>query len=271
MAAGEAICSLGYSEPGGGSDVFAAQTRATPDGNGWRIDGQKMFTSGANLSDYVILITRTNPDLPKHKGLTLFIAPLKAAGVTVQPVHTFQDERTNITYYDGVRIPDSYRLGEVDGGVKVMSAALEIEHGSGYAKTLKRMLAAGEELCREISYRGRPLIEDPSAQTRLARLFTQAELATVLNERILWATVEKKPAPAWGPMARVLSAEAFLDGARDLLDLTAPHSLSKRSGPASYINQCYRHAHATRIYGGTQEVHRSMIAERNLGLPRTRA
>jgi alkylation response protein AidB-like acyl-CoA dehydrogenase len=271
VVAGESICSLGYSEPGSGSDVFAAQTRARPEGNGWRIDGQKMFTSGANLADYVLLLARTDPDQPKHKGLTLFIVPLKAPGVSVQPVHTFQDERTNITYYDSVKIPDSYRLGEVDNGVRVMSAALELEHGGGYAHTLKHMLHAGEELCREIVYAGRPLIEDPSAQVRLAKVMLQSELARVLTDRALWAGAEKKPAPAAGPMARVQSAEAFLEGSRDLLDLTAPLSLSKREGPAAFINQCYRHAHGTRIYGGTQEVHRSMIAERNLGLPRTRA
>src|SRR6202007_2525364 len=132
IVAGDAVCSLGYSEPGSGSDVFAAQTKATPEGNGWRIDGQKMFTSGANIADYVLMLTRTNPDVPKHKGLTMFIVPLRAPGVEIQPVFTFQDERTNITYYDEVRIPDSYRLGEVDGGVKVMSGALELEHGGGF-------------------------------------------------------------------------------------------------------------------------------------------
>ncbi len=103
---GEAVCSLGYSEPGSGSDVFAAQTKATPEGNGWRIDGTKMFTSGANLSDYVIMLTRTNSDVAKHKGLTMFIVPMKAEGIAVQPVFTFQDERTNITFYDGVKVPE---------------------------------------------------------------------------------------------------------------------------------------------------------------------
>ena len=81
IAAGEAICSLGYSEPGCGSDVFAAQTRATPDGDGWRIDGSKMFTSGANIAQYVLMLTRTNPDVPKHKGLTMFVVPLDAEGI----------------------------------------------------------------------------------------------------------------------------------------------------------------------------------------------
>lgn len=270
IVAGKALCSLGYSEPGAGSDVFAAQTRATREGDGWRIDGQKMFTSGADLSDYILLIARTNPDAPKHKGLTMFLVPVKSPGLEVQPVHTFQDEQTNITYYDGVRIPDSHRLGEVDGGVRVMAAALDLEHNTGYAKTLERLLRAGEQLCREIVRERQPLIEDPSARRRLARIFTQSQLAKVLNERMLWASVEEKPAPAWGPMTRVQSAEAFLDGARDLLDLAAPLSLAKRSGPVAFISQCYRHGSAARIYGGTQEIHRSMIAERNLGLPRTR-
>jgi alkylation response protein AidB-like acyl-CoA dehydrogenase len=134
VIAGEAICSLGYSEPGSGSDAFAAQCRATPAGQEWIIQGTKMFTSGANIADYVLMLTRTNTEAPKHKGLTMFIVPLKAAGVSVQPVYTFQDERTNITFYDNVRIPDSYRLGEVDGGARVMAAGLELEQGGGFAR-----------------------------------------------------------------------------------------------------------------------------------------
>lgn len=271
VMSGDAICSLGYSEPGSGSDVFAAQCRATqePDGS-WRIDGTKMFTSGANLTDYVLMLTRTNPDVPKHKGLTMFIVPLKTEGVTVQPVYTFQDERTNITFYDGVRIPDSYRLGEVDGGVKTMSASLELEHGGGFGKVQRHMLQAAVKLCREITRNGRPLIEDPQAQTRLARTAANVMASDLIAFRANWASVEKKPNLAYGPMAKMFSSEKFLSDSRDLLDLTAPHSLSKREGPAGFLNQCYRHAHGTTIYGGTSEVHRSMIAERGLGLPRTR-
>lgn len=268
---GEAICSLGYSEPGSGSDVFAAQCKATRDGDGWRIDGTKMFTSGANLASYVLMLCRTNPDVPKHKGLTMFIVPLKAPGVTIQPVYTFQDERTNITFYDGVRIPDSWRLGEVDGGVRTMSASLELEHGGGFAKVQRAMQKAAEDLCREIRHEGRPLIEDRLAQTRLARSTANLWVSDMLIFRSQWAIAEKKPNHAYGPMAKMYSSEKFLTDSRDLLDLTAPTSLSKRSGPAGFLNQCYRHAQGTTIYGGTSEVHRSMIAERGLNMPRTRA
>ena len=270
IAAGEAICSLGYSEPGSGSDVFAAATRATRDGDGWRIDGQKMFTSGANIADYVLLLARTDPTVPKHKGLTMFIVPLKSPDIEIQPVFTFQDERTNITYYDGVKVPDSYRLGEVNGGVKVMAGALELEHGGGFGKTQQHMVRQAEQLCRELQFRGRPLIEDTAAQVRLARATAHFLVSEVIAWRALWAGVEKKPNAGFGPMAKLFSSEKFLADASDLLDLTAPESLSKRTGPAGFLNQCYRHSQGTTIYGGTSEIHRSMIAERALNLPRTR-
>ena len=270
IAAGEAICSLGYSEPGSGSDVFAAATRATRDGDGWRIDGQKMFTSGANIADYVLLLARTDPTVPKHKGLTMFIVPLKSPDIEIQPVFTFQDERTNITYYDGVKVPDSYRLGEVNGGVKVMAGALELEHGGGFGKTQQHMVRQAEQLCRELQFRGRPLIEDTAAQVRLARATAHFLISEVIAWRALWAGVEKKPNAGFGPMAKLFSSEKFLADASDLLDLTAPESLSKRTGPAGFLNQCYRHSQGTTIYGGTSEIHRSMIAERALNLPRTR-
>jgi alkylation response protein AidB-like acyl-CoA dehydrogenase len=276
IMSGDVICSLGYSEPGSGSDVFAAQCRATPDGNGWRIDGTKMFTSGANLASYVLMLARTNTEVPKHMGLTMFIVPLKTdgaqtQGVTVQPVHTFQDERTNITFYDNVKIPDSWRLGEVDGGVKTMSASLELEHGGGFAKYQRAMLEAGEQLCREVVYVGRPLIEDASAQSRLARTVANLWVSELLTFRATWVIAGKRKNLAYGPMAKMFSSEKFLSDARDLLDLTAPASLSKRKGAAADIGMYYRHAQGATIYGGTSEVHRSMIAERGLGLPRTRA
>lgn len=271
IVSGEVVCSLGYSEPSCGSDVFAAQTRATRDGEGWRIDGSKMFTSGANIADYVLMLTRTNPDAPKHKGLTMFIVPLKSPGVSIQPVFTFQDERTNITYYDGVRVKDSYRLGSVDGGTKVMAGALEMEHGGGFSKSQRHMVHAAEELCREIQYRGRPLIEDQAAQVRLARSMAHTLLSEVIAYRAVWAATQKQPNVGYGPMAKLFSSEKFLKDSADLLNLTAPYSLSKRTGPAGFLNQCYRHAQGTTIYGGTSEVHRSMIAERGLGLPRSRA
>ena len=270
VARGEALCSLGYSEPSAGSDVFAARTRATREGDFWRIDGQKMFTSGSNFTDFVLLLTRTDPEAPKHQGLTMFIVPLKAKGVDIKPVFTFQDERTNISYYDGVKIPDSYRLGEVNKGVKVMSASLELEHGGGFAPVQRRMVRAAEQCSRELHRDGEALIEKASVQVRLARASAHTLLAELISLRALWAGVNKKPNLAYGPMAKLFSSEKFLKDSSDLLDLTAPDSLASREGPAGFLNQCYRHAQGTTIYGGTSEIHRSLIAERALGMPRSR-
>lgn len=272
IISGDAICSLGYSEPGCGSDVFAAKTRATQQEDGsWRINGSKMWTSGANIAQYVLMLTRTNPDVPKHKGLTMFIVPLDSEGIEIHPVYTFQEERTNITYYDNVYVKDSYRLGEIDGGVKVMSAALAMEHGGGFMKSIRALIEDAEELCREITLDGRPLIEHVDAQKRLARTTAHLYLSEALGNRALWASVQGQPNKGYGPMTKMYSSEVFQSDSRDLLDLTAPYSLSYRKGTAAAeVNLAYRHSHGTTIYGGTSEVHRSQIAERALGLPRSR-
>jgi alkylation response protein AidB-like acyl-CoA dehydrogenase len=264
IISGDAICSLGYSEPGCGSDVFAATCKATQleDGS-WRIDGTKMWTSGSNLTDYVLILTRTDPDLPKHKGLTMF--------VTIQGVHTFMDERTNISFYDNVRIPDSWRLGEINGGARTMAASLELEHGGGFAKVQRSMLESAIELCREIPASGnRKLIDTSKAQGRLARVHANVLASELIAFRANWTQVHGKGNGAYGPMAKMFSSEAFIADSRDLLDLTAPMSLSKRKGAADALNLAYRHAHGSTVYGGTSQVHRSMIAEKGLGLPRSR-
>ena len=267
---GRAVCALGYSEPGSGSDVFAANTRASRDGDGWRINGQKMFTSGAECSKYAILLARTRADGPKHKGLTMFIVPLDAEGVTIQPVHTFQEERTNITYYDNVFVPDSYRLGEVDGGVKVMAGALEIEQGMTFARHHGELLRVAERFCRTVQRDGKPMIDDPTVRRRLAASAANLAAAQVLHCRTLWTAAERKPNFAYGPASKMFSSEAYKTDAFDLLNLTAPESLAFASKDAAHINLCFRHAQVATIYGGTTEVHRSMIAESQLGLPRTR-
>jgi alkylation response protein AidB-like acyl-CoA dehydrogenase len=267
---GEIICALGYSEPGSGSDVFAVKTKATREGDGWRIDGTKMFTSGANIANYVLMLCRTNPDLPKHKGLTMFMVPLKAKGVEIQAVHTYMEDRTNITFYDGVHIPDGYRLGDVDAGLRTMSAALELEQMSTYTRQLRTLADAAAELCRTIERDGRPLIESTGAQTRIARTVADALVAEMLGMRALWGIQNKRDLPAAGPMSKMFSSERLVRDSSDLLDLTSPDSLSQQEGPAKAINFAYRYSHGTTIWAGTSEIHRSLIAERVLGLPRSR-
>ncbi len=271
FAVGEVTAVLGYTEPSCGSDVFAAKTRAVRDGDDWLINGQKMFTSGANLAGYVFLIARTDPDAPKHRGVTMFLVPLDVPGVEIHPVYTFMDERTNATFYSDVRIPDRYRIGEVNGGVRVLSAALSQEQSGGtYYRNIREMAVAVEEWLRGRAQGGDSLLEDPATIARLAAAYTYANIAEGLGHRVLATYLSGNADMAYGPAAKIFGTESFITVSTDLLDLAAPDSLRRGKDGLGIVEMGYRHSTATTIYGGTSEVLRSMVAERRLGLPRSR-
>jgi alkylation response protein AidB-like acyl-CoA dehydrogenase len=271
MASGEVICSLGYTEPESGSDVFAAKTRAVSDGDEWIINGQKMFTSGANLAQYVLLLTRTDVDAPKHQGLTLFLVPLNSQGIQIQAVHTYPDERTNITFYSDVRIDNGYRLGKINGGLEVLTAALRLEQGGlGFIVPHRRVLERAISWARSTTRNGAAVLKDPQVLNRLSRVAVHCEVSDLIFRRSLWARVNDIPDRAFGPMSKLFSTEAFLRDSTDLMDMTAPDSLLKGQDGLGLIERSHRHAAATTIYGGTSEVQRSIIAEKALGLPRSR-
>jgi alkylation response protein AidB-like acyl-CoA dehydrogenase len=132
---GEVRLCLGYTEPEGGSDVATCKTRAVRDGDGWVINGSKMFTTGAHNCQYVFLIANTDPEAPKHKSLTMFLVPLNSPCIEIQGIRTIDGDRTNIVYYSDVRVADKYRLGEVNGGWTVLREPLNVEHGAVAAAT----------------------------------------------------------------------------------------------------------------------------------------
>ncbi|MDG2304267.1 MAG: acyl-CoA dehydrogenase [Candidatus Binatia bacterium] len=275
LARGEAITSLGYTEPGSGSDVAAAQTRAVRDGDSWVINGQKMFTSGANLAQYVLLLTRSDPKAKKHRGLTMFLVPLDTPGIEVQAVHTVSEERTNITYYSDVRVPDRYRIGEVNGGWAVLSYALELEHGGAYPNHHEDLVNAAAQWARTTSRDGRPALEDVRVRERLGLAATHFEASRVLSRRTLWMAAEGRPDQGEGPMAKLFQTEILVQDAQDLLDLAAPESLLAAGEPGAAADgefeNTYRFSPAPTIYAGTSEIMRSIIAQLALGLPRSRS
>lgn len=272
FARGEMTASLGYTEPSCGSDIFAAKTRAVRDGDDWIINGQKMFTSGANLASYVFLIARTDPDAPKHKGITMFLVPLDDPGVEIHPVHTFMDERTNATFYSDVRITDEFRIGDVNGGVKVLSAALSQEQsGGGYHRQIREMAGAVAQWARQQARNGHPLMDDSAVLAHLAKAYTHANISEALEARVLATRLAGEPDLAYGPAAKIFATESFIEDASDLMDLAAPDSLERGKEGLGLVEMGYRHSAATTIYGGTSEVLRSMVAERRLGMPRSRA
>lgn len=271
IRAGEIICSLGFSEPSCGSDVFAAKTTAVKDGNDWLINGQKMFTTGAHIADYVLMLTRTDPDAKKHAGITLFLVPLKAPGVEIHKVETLMGERTNITYYQDVRVSDAMRLGDVNAGVFVMIKALETEHsGSGYHMGQISLWLHAMQWASEADANGVRPLDNPEIRRGLARVRARINVSESLMFRSIWASEEHIEGGLFGPKSKLFASESYTTNSWELMRLAAPFSLFEGREGLGGIEQGHRRAYGTTIYGGTSEIHRSRIAESALGLPRTR-
>jgi alkylation response protein AidB-like acyl-CoA dehydrogenase len=265
----EILMVLGFSEPESGSDVAAAQTRAVRDGDEWVINGQKMFTTNAHIADYVFLLTRTNSDVAKHKGLTTFLVPMDQPGVEVQAVFTLSGERTNIVYFTDVRVDDFWRIGDVDGGWKVMTASLQDEHGASFGGDSERLLADVEAWAHEGSR-----LEDPDVRERLARAATEVEVARLLQRRAAWMTHVGMTPEAEAPMSKLFSSEALVRQAEDFAEMLGPDGLRSYFEPTApqggAIEHALRFSLGTTTYAGTSEVQRTIIAQRGLGLPRPR-
>jgi alkylation response protein AidB-like acyl-CoA dehydrogenase len=272
VAAGETLICLGYTEPAGGSDVFACATRSQRDGDEWIVNGQKIFTTFAHQADYCFLLTRSQPDSAGPRGLTMLLVPLDSPGVEIQAVHTMGQERTNIVFYNDVRVADANRVGEAHEGFAVMRAALEAEQN--VAPASRTGLVARDALEFARNHRGpdgADLIDDALVRERLARMAMEAEVADLLALRVAFLDAEGgKPGPVsalFGPESYVRASAAAIDiaGTMGMLDWTDP--LSPVDGA---LDAHYRSAVATTIYGGSSEVLRSLIVENRLGFPRSR-
>jgi alkylation response protein AidB-like acyl-CoA dehydrogenase len=266
---GAAYCTLAYSEPSCGSDIFAARTTATRDGDGWLINGQKMFTSTAHLADYALMVTRTGID--KHRGITMFVVPLRQKGFSLTEIKTIGNERTNVTFYNDVRVPDTYRIGPVDGGAKVLAEALAIEQSSGdlHVMSLKSLLSNTLEWARDTGAGPAP-IERAEVRRALAETATRLAVQDTLNRRTIWAYGAGEARKHFGPMAKLFGSESWVACSARLLEVAAPASLTIQRRAEGAIEFLLRRAIPSTIYAGSSEVQRSLIAEAGLGLPRSR-
>ena len=256
VAGDAALGALGFSEPGAGSDVFAARFSAVRDGEGWLLNGQKMFTTNAHNANYIILLTRTSNEGKKHEGLTMFIMPLQLAGIEIQPVYTLQEERTNIVYFSDVRVADMYRLGEVGGGAKVMASALQIEQGgSDYHFAQLAMLPPSASLGRSVL--ARP--PAPSTQARAPSTRPRSDpqrgstggLCSRAESGEQSRDATRSPGDPW-PLSSP-PPDAF-GGRHSAPRIAAPESLVRGAdadGSSMWSSGCMRRAIAMTIYGGT--------------------
>ncbi|MHB1583264.1 MAG: acyl-CoA dehydrogenase family protein [Acidimicrobiales bacterium] len=270
---GEIVIVLGFTEPECGSDVAAAQTRAVRDGDEWVINGAKMFTTNAQEGDYAFMLTRTNPDAPKHKGLTTFLVPLRQPGVEIRPIRTLSGERTNLTFYTDVRVDDGMRIGEVDGGWDVMAVGLSLERAGAQGGESIRMLDALERWAAAAAD-GPPPAADRRVRARLGRAAAENEVSVLLARRSAWVQDAGMLPGVEGSMAKLFASEAITRQSADFLDMLGPDGIRRQGDPTAVAGgaaeYAFRFALGTTTYGGTSEVQRNIIAQRGLGLPRPR-
>ncbi|MCB0994336.1 MAG: acyl-CoA dehydrogenase family protein [Acidimicrobiales bacterium] len=270
IVSGRARVCMGYSEPDAGSDVAAATTRAVRDGDEWVINGAKMWTTMAHEASWVILLTRTDPGLPKHKGLTMFILPMDTPGIRVDPVHTMASERTNATYYDDVRVGDEAVLGGLNGGWRTMTVALAFERG------VMGGTNAGVALVRHMRHWAAEvgLIDEPTLRAEIARAAIDNHVSSLLTQRAAWIAATGGLPGLEGSMAKLFATETYQRTSKAFQELAGPAGLLRFNQPGAaadgFVDYDARHSPVTTIYGGSSEIQRNNIAERHLKLPRAR-
>jgi alkylation response protein AidB-like acyl-CoA dehydrogenase len=276
LLTGRLNCCLGYSEPDHGSDVASITTKAVRDGDEWVITGQKMWTTMAHVSDWVVLLTRTNPGVPRHKGLTMFLVPMDTPGIEVQPVPTMATERTNATFYDEVRVGDEWRLGEVDGGWAVMGVALAFERGvmGGTNPAVPLLRHVRDWAGGAASPDGGTMLQDPLLRERLARTAIGNQVSQLLTLRAAWIAATGGLPGLEGSMAKLYATGRYQQAVGWFQEMAGAEGLLSFGVDAAaadgWIDYDARHAPVTTIYGGTTEINRNNVAERHLGLPRDR-
>ena len=267
---GEEIWCQLFSEPGAGSDLAALETRAQRDGNGWRIDGQKVWTSRAQISAHGMLLARTGGG-PRHRGITYFLLPMDAPGVTIRPLrHMLGEAEFNEVFLDDVVIGDDLRIGEIDGGWRVAMATLSYERvalATGrvnirrWMDRLIELVRAGEDTG------GRPLGEDPALRRRVADLYARAQIQHVSGLRALASLESGTPGPETS-IGKLWSAPLVEDLADLAISIAGLDGQREDDGELDpWLRLAYQ-ARGTSIAGGTTFIQRNIVAERVLGLPR---
>jgi len=266
----EIWCQL-FSEPAGGSDVAALKTRAVKEGDTWTINGSKIWTTGAQFSDYGLLLTRTNPNVPKHKGLTMFYLSMKSPGVEVRPIKQASGASGfNEIFFTDVKIPDSQRVGEVGQGWQValttlMHERLAVGGGQGGGLDVPQLL----QLARTLELEDGPAIKNAAVREKIADWYVRSAGLKYTTLRTMTALSRgQQPGPE-ASIAKVVVASKLQDLSAFAMELEGEAgALAGNDAPMQgMFQQGWLSAPGLRIAGGTDEILRNIIAERVLGLP----
>ena len=264
---------VGYSEPEAGSDAASMKLRATKDGDGWRLNGQKTWTTSAHFAEWYWVGARTDPD-NKHRGITLFLVPLDHPGITINAIHTMGDERTNDVFFDNVFVHDDYVVGDVNRGFQYISEALDLERFTMF--TFSPIEQRLDLLCAYVATETRdgvPLREDPVIRQRIARLVTEAEVARVLGLRVVAQSMKGGSPPTVESSEYKLYATELSKRLADAsMDIGGPGTQlrvkTEEAPMAGRAESTYRYTVIDTIGGGASEIQKNIIARRKLGLPK---
>jgi 3-oxocholest-4-en-26-oyl-CoA dehydrogenase alpha subunit len=263
---------IGYSEPDAGSDLASLKLRATRDGEGWRLNGQKRFTTSAHFADWYWVAARTDPQARKHQGITLFLIPMNAPGIMITRMETIGDEQTNEVFLDDVWVSDDYVVGEVNKGWYYISEALDYERFtlftiSRYAHKYELFRDYAKRNCRD----GGALKDDPEIRRSVARLATHVEVARAHMFRVLAAAAAGGVPNVESAMFKLWTTQLAQRIADEFLTMAGPEGALRRDAPGApvdgFFEHYYRYSVVDTVGAGTSEVQRSIIARRGLGLP----
>jgi len=273
---GEMHFSIGYSEPAAGTDLANLKTRARREGSGrsaeFVINGQKMWTSLIQYADYVWLAARTDPDLPRHKGLSIILVPTDAPGFSYTPVHTLAGVSTSATYYEDVRVPIGNLVGELNGGWPLMTNQLNHERVAlTSAAPLVHAVAQVREWAQETKNPdGSRVVDAEWVQVLLGRAHARVEVLSLMNWKIASSAAEDL-SPADASATKVYGSELAVEVYRSLMEIVGPNAAIKADSPAAVLQGRLERYHRTSLVmtfgGGTNEIQRDIIGVVGLGLP----
>jgi alkylation response protein AidB-like acyl-CoA dehydrogenase len=269
---GEIEWAIGYSEPDAGSDLASLKLRAVRDGDGWRLNGQKRFTTSAHFGDWYWLAARTHPELPKHQGITLFILPMSSPGITVQEMRCMDGERTNEVFLDDVWVSDEYVVGEAGRGFNYVSQALDSERHTLFPLgMLTRMFDVFLDYVRTEVRDGSPLRDDPLVQRTVAELATDIEVARMNSLRVVDNMAHGLSATVPAAMNKLWWSDLYKRLTNAVLEVVGPGAWLRRGARNApmdgFFQQLYRSAVLPAIGAGANEIQLTIIARRGLGLP----
>lgn len=275
ILAGDVHFAIGYSEPNAGTDLAALSTKAERNGDEYVVNGTKMFTSGAGDADFIWLAARTDPDVKKHKGITMLMTSTEDPGFSASPIHTVGGGRTHMSYYEDVRVPVSMRVGDENAGWGIVTLQLNHERiglgawGCVASRIVDDVISWAQETETDD---GSKVADQGWVQNALGEAYARVEAAKVMNWRMAWMVEQGRLPPANASGVKVYGTETLIEIYSRLTDVLGAQGMIKSDSPGALllgaVEREYRACQINTFGGGVNEIQRTILATMGLGMPR---